>query len=93
MKYMILNISCKESASVLGVKDKNKKCTPPNLTNKHQPIQYIPISFDVLIPMEEVHGVLGQKIGLPCDLTPRDRDDGVSMVLWFKEVISEPLYR
>ncbi|XP_044745914.1 nephrin isoform X2 [Coccinella septempunctata] len=51
-----------------------------------------PNELDKPIPMDSVQGVLGQKIGLPCDLTPRDRDDGVSMVLWFKEIISEPLY-
>ncbi|CAG9813041.1 unnamed protein product [Phaedon cochleariae] len=43
--------------------------------------------------MEEVHGVLGKKQGLPCDIRPRDRDDAVAMVLWFKETIGEPLYR
>lgn len=43
--------------------------------------------------MEEVQGVLGKKKGLPCDITPRDRDDAVAMVLWFKETIGEPLYR
>lgn len=43
--------------------------------------------------MEEVHGVVGKKKGLPCDIVPRDRDDAVAMVLWFKEPIGEPLYR
>lgn len=43
--------------------------------------------------MEEVHGVLNLPKGLPCDITPRDRDDAVAMVLWFKETIGEPLYR
>lgn len=51
-----------------------------------------PNELDKPIPIVEVSGVLGQKIGLPCDLTPRDRDDAVAMVLWFKEVIGEPLY-
>lgn len=43
--------------------------------------------------MEDVQGVMHKKKGLPCDITPRDRDDGVAMVLWFKETIGEPLYR
>ncbi|CAH1104095.1 unnamed protein product [Psylliodes chrysocephalus] len=42
--------------------------------------------------MEEVHGVLGKKQNLPCDIRTRDRDDAVAMVLWFKETVSEPLY-
>lgn len=47
----------------------------------------------VAVPMVEVHGVLGKNKGLPCDITPKDRDDAVAMVLWFKETIAEPLYR
>lgn len=47
----------------------------------------------VAVPMEEVQGVLGKKAALPCDIAPRDRDDAVAMVLWFKETIGEPLYR
>ncbi|CAH1987497.1 unnamed protein product, partial [Acanthoscelides obtectus] len=45
------------------------------------------------IPTVEVQGVLGKKGDLPCDITPRDREDAVAMVLWFKETIGEPLYR
>lgn len=48
--------------------------------------------LDKPIPMEDVQGVLAKKKGLPCDITPRDRDDAVAMVLWFKETIGEPLY-
>jgi hypothetical protein len=52
-----------------------------------------PNDLDKPVPMVEVHGVLGKKKGLPCDITPKDRDDAVAMVLWFKETIGEPLYR
>ncbi|XP_076260413.1 sidestep IV transmembrane protein isoform X2 [Rhynchophorus ferrugineus] len=48
--------------------------------------------LDRPIPMEEAHGVLGRKKGLPCNIEPRDKDDAVAMVLWFKESIGEPLY-
>jgi hypothetical protein len=41
----------------------------------------------------DVKGVLGKKTMMPCDITPRDRDDAVYMVLWFKEADGEPLYR
>ncbi|XP_063921437.1 contactin-1 [Zophobas morio] len=51
-----------------------------------------PNDLDKPVPMVEVHGVLGKNKGLPCDITPKDRDDAVAMVLWFKETIAEPLY-
>lgn len=43
--------------------------------------------------MEHVQGVQSKQARFPCDITPRDRDDSVSMVLWFKESDGEPLYR
>ncbi|XP_050294680.1 hemicentin-1 isoform X2 [Anthonomus grandis grandis] len=48
--------------------------------------------LDRPIPMEDAFGVLGQKKGLPCNISPRDSNDAVAMVLWFKESIGEPLY-
>ncbi|XP_044730222.1 neural cell adhesion molecule 1 [Chrysoperla carnea] len=44
-------------------------------------------------PVVDVQGVLTKKATLPCDITPHDKHDTVSMVLWFKESSSEPLYR
>ncbi|KDR21492.1 hypothetical protein L798_04051, partial [Zootermopsis nevadensis] len=46
----------------------------------------------VAVPIVDVRGVLGKKTMMPCDITPRDRDDAVYMVLWFKEADGEPLY-
>lgn len=48
--------------------------------------------LDKPIPIVDVQGVLGKKTMMPCDITPRDRDDAVYMVLWFKEADGEPLY-
>ncbi|XP_063231434.1 nephrin-like isoform X2 [Bacillus rossius redtenbacheri] len=48
--------------------------------------------LDKPIPVTDVEGVLGRKTMLPCDINPRDRDDAVYMVLWFKEADGEPLY-
>ncbi|XP_063231784.1 protein turtle homolog A-like [Bacillus rossius redtenbacheri] len=48
--------------------------------------------LDKPIPVVDVQGVLGKKTMLPCDIAPRDRDDHVHMVLWFKEADGEPLY-
>ncbi|PSN39883.1 hypothetical protein C0J52_22446 [Blattella germanica] len=49
------------------------------------------VSF-IPVPIVDVKGVLGKKTMMPCDITPRDRDDTVYMVLWFKEADGEPLY-
>lgn len=45
------------------------------------------------VPIEHVQGVLSKQAKFPCDISPRDRHDAVSMVLWFKESDGEPLYR
>nr|XP_012222068.1 PREDICTED: hemicentin-1-like isoform X2 [Linepithema humile] len=44
------------------------------------------------IPMESIQGVAGQRAILPCNIQPRESNDAVSMVLWFKEDSGEPLY-
>ncbi|XP_076164460.1 nephrin isoform X2 [Ptiloglossa arizonensis] len=44
------------------------------------------------IPMESIQGVAGQRATLPCNIQPREPNDTVSMVLWFKEDSGEPLY-
>ncbi|KOX78905.1 hypothetical protein WN51_08664 [Melipona quadrifasciata] len=43
--------------------------------------------------MESIQGVAGQRATLPCNIQPREPNDAVSMVLWFKEDSGEPLYR
>ncbi|XP_046489857.1 nephrin isoform X1 [Neodiprion pinetum] len=48
--------------------------------------------LDRPIPVISEQGVAGQKGILPCDIQPRDANDAVSMVLWFKEADGEPLY-
>ncbi|KOC66693.1 Cell adhesion molecule 4 [Habropoda laboriosa] len=42
--------------------------------------------------MESMQGVAGQRATLPCNIQPREPNDAVSMVLWFKEDSGEPLY-
>nr|XP_031846620.1 uncharacterized protein LOC116433066 [Nomia melanderi] len=42
--------------------------------------------------METIQGVAGQRATLPCNIQPREPNDAVSMVLWFKEDSGEPLY-
>ncbi|XP_020708442.2 hemicentin-2-like isoform X2 [Athalia rosae] len=48
--------------------------------------------LDRPIPVISQQGVAGEKGILPCDIQPRDSNDAVSMVLWFKEADGEPLY-
>ncbi|TGZ51530.1 Uncharacterized protein DBV15_09096 [Temnothorax longispinosus] len=50
----------------------------------------IPLYFP--IPVESIQGVAGQRTILPCNIQPRESNDAVSMVLWFKEDSGEPLY-
>jgi hypothetical protein len=54
---------------------------------------YYDLLFYFAVPIVDVQGVLGKKTMMPCDITPRIRDDDVYMVLWFKEADGEPLYR
>ncbi|KYQ47943.1 hypothetical protein ALC60_12902 [Trachymyrmex zeteki] len=46
----------------------------------------------VPVPVESIQGVAGQRTILPCNIQPRESNDAVSMVLWFKEDSGEPLY-
>ncbi|XP_065211845.1 protein turtle homolog B-like [Planococcus citri] len=48
--------------------------------------------LDRPIPIESVNAVWGQRAQLPCDISTKDKDDGVSMVLWFRDADGEPLY-
>lgn len=50
-------------------------------------------SMCVPVPVESIQGVAGQRTILPCNIQPRESNDAVSMVLWFKEDSGEPLYR
>lgn len=51
------------------------------------------VKMCVSVPMESIQGVAGQTATLPCNIQPREPNDAVSMVLWFKEDSGEPLYR
>lgn len=47
----------------------------------------------VIVPVEFVSAVLGQRAQLPCDISAKEKDDEVSMILWFRDLDGEPLYR
>lgn len=38
-------------------------------------------------------GVVGGKASLPCNITPPTPDDAVSLILWYKEESTTPIYR
>lgn len=41
---------------------------------------------------QTVTGVVGGKVSLPCNVTPPTSDDQVSLVLWYKEESTTPIY-
>ncbi|KAH6930703.1 hypothetical protein HPB50_017354 [Hyalomma asiaticum] len=43
-------------------------------------------------PRVHVTGVLGERVSLPCDMTPNTTDDEVSLVLWYKDDSTTPIY-
>lgn len=43
-------------------------------------------------PRIHVVGVLGERASLPCDMTPNTTDDEVSLVLWYKDDSTTPIY-
>lgn len=56
------------------------------------PFIYISTSSSVAVPIIAIDGVIDKKVQLPCDISSAD-NDGVNMVLWYKEGGSEPIYR
>lgn len=46
----------------------------------------------VAVPIVTIDGVVGNKVQLPCDIGSIYNDD-ISMVLWYKEGVDEPIYR
>lgn len=47
--------------------------------------------LDKPIPITPINGVVGNKVQLPCDISFAD-NDGLNMVLWYKEGGNEPIY-
>ncbi|KAI4488437.1 hypothetical protein M0804_005285 [Polistes exclamans] len=46
----------------------------------------------VSVPMVSIQGVAGQRAILPCNIQPREPNDAVTMVLWFRKDNGDPLY-
>ncbi|XP_022698048.1 nephrin-like isoform X2 [Varroa jacobsoni] len=43
-------------------------------------------------PTIAIMGVLGERVNLPCDIHPNTTDDEVSLVLWYKDDHTTPIY-
>ena len=43
--------------------------------------------------VSSVLGVTGGKVALPCNITPPTYDDAVSLILWYKDESTTPIYR
>ncbi|XP_028967784.1 uncharacterized protein LOC100907915 [Galendromus occidentalis] len=48
--------------------------------------------FDDEEPRVMVIGVLGGRVGLPCNIQPNSTEDEVSLVLWYKDDSTTPIY-
>ena len=42
---------------------------------------------------QTIYGVVGGKASLPCNITAPTADDAVSLILWYKEDSTTPIYR
>ncbi|KAK9301867.1 hypothetical protein QLX08_005927 [Tetragonisca angustula] len=83
MLWILIAVTCIELSTFANAQSK-KTTSMQEDANNTEP--------DHPIPMESIQGVAGQKATLPCNIQPREPNDAVSMVLWFKEDSGEPLY-
>ncbi|XP_076283532.1 hemicentin-1 isoform X1 [Lasioglossum baleicum] len=83
MLWILIAVTCIEVSTFASAQPK-KPTTAQEDANNTEPQHPI--------PMESIQGVAGQKATLPCNIQPREPNDAVSMVLWFKEDSGEPLY-
>lgn len=49
-------------------------------------------SIRVVVSIDTVYGVVGGKVSLPCNITAPTSDDAVSLILWYKEDSTTPIY-
>ncbi|XP_014485877.1 PREDICTED: nephrin-like isoform X2 [Dinoponera quadriceps] len=83
MLRILIVVTCIEASTLASAQSKGTTSFDDD-ANSDEP--------DHPIPMESIQGVAGQKAILPCNIQPRESNDAVSMVLWFKEDSGEPLY-
>ncbi|CAL7951233.1 unnamed protein product [Xylocopa violacea] len=84
MLRILIAVACIELSTFTNAQSKR---TTSNQEDANNAEEEHPIS------MESIQGVAGQRATLPCDIQPREPNDAVSMVLWFKADSREPLYR
>ncbi|XP_039315150.1 basement membrane-specific heparan sulfate proteoglycan core protein isoform X3 [Solenopsis invicta] len=83
MLRILIVVTCFEISTLANAQSKGTTSFD-NDTNSDEP--------EHPIPVESIQGVAGQRTILPCNIQPRESNDAVSMVLWFKEDSGEPLY-
>ncbi|XP_012345522.1 hemicentin-1-like [Apis florea] len=86
MLWILIAVTCIELSTIANAQSRKTTATSmrEDASNNTEP--------DHPIPMESIQGVAGQRATLPCNIQPREPNDAVSMVLWFKEDSGEPLY-
>ncbi|XP_011331388.1 hemicentin-1 isoform X2 [Ooceraea biroi] len=84
MLRILIVVTCIEISTLASAQLKRTTSFNANDANSDEP--------NHPIPMVSIQGVAGQKAMLPCNIQPRESNDAVSMVLWFKEDSGEPLF-
>ncbi|XP_053204377.1 protein turtle homolog B-like isoform X2 [Panonychus citri] len=55
-------------------------------------INLLPSTLSTTETVENLIGVAGGKVSLPCNITPPTTDDAVSLILWYKDESTTPIY-
>ncbi|KAF7391103.1 hypothetical protein HZH66_009583 [Vespula vulgaris] len=84
MLWILIVVTCFE-VSTLADAQSERTTSLDEDANNNEP--------DHPVPMESIQGVAGQRAILPCNIQPREPNDAVTMVLWFKKDSGDPLYR
>ena len=45
-----------------------------------------------MLDYQAYNALIGNSIALPCNITPPSSDDGVSLILWYRDDLSSPIY-
>nr|XP_050855116.1 nephrin-like [Vespula vulgaris] len=83
MLWILIVVTCFE-VSTLADAQSERTTSLDEDANNNEP--------DHPVPMESIQGVAGQRAILPCNIQPREPNDAVTMVLWFKKDSGDPLY-
>ncbi|GBN34836.1 hypothetical protein AVEN_258236-1, partial [Araneus ventricosus] len=65
----------------------------PNLTLEYAlTLSNYPVFFKLHAEYPEIQAVIGSTVSLPCNLSPPSNDDIISLVLWYRLDLPNPIY-